>query len=318
MPALAPPTATGPTPPAIVRQAIAVRAATTGPRNGPAQHDVTPILALCLQRAGQAYHVSPSYFRQMMASETALEHRNSGGAASRIGITGIPRTWLPIVAMQVSFRNEGLTAQRIASDPCAAIYAAGWIKSFMTGFTLFQAQMMAWKNHGEGARLMAKEKPWNKMIVYASRLVGVPVPLIEAVISQESGFNPYAVSPTGAIGLMQLMPATARRMGVTNPRDAEQNIFGGTVLLRRLLHRFKGNLPLVLAAYNAGSGAVLDYGGIPPYRETQAYVPDVISLYRAWTGVQSAAKAVLPTAKASAPHDAASATAKTKSLKSTT
>jgi soluble lytic murein transglycosylase-like protein len=109
---------------------------------------------------------------------------------------------------------------------------------------------------------------------------GVPPALVRAVIHQESGEDPSAISEAGAMGLMQLMPGTADAYGVSDPFDPEQNIAGGTALLADLLKQYHGNVKLALAAYNAGSGAVAKYGGIPPYAETQAYVRDVTALYR--------------------------------------
>jgi soluble lytic murein transglycosylase-like protein len=118
-------------------------------------------------------------------------------------------------------------------------------------------------------------------VVAAARTYQLEPALIHAVISAESGYNPLARSPKGATGLMQLMPGTARRYGVDNPLDPKQNIYGGAAYLRDLLTLFGNDLNLALAAYNAGEGAVMEYGHqIPPYRETTQYVPKVLSYYR--------------------------------------
>ena len=123
----------------------------------------------------------------------------------------------------------------------------------------------------------------NAIIARQSAEHGVAPALVHAVIHQESGEDPSAISEAGAMGLMQLMPGTADAYGINDPFDLEQNIAGGTALLADLLRQYHGNVKLALAAYNAGSGAVARYGGVPPFAETQAYVRSVTSLYRGST-----------------------------------
>ncbi|HOY67583.1 MAG TPA: lytic transglycosylase domain-containing protein [Candidatus Ozemobacteraceae bacterium] len=111
---------------------------------------------------------------------------------------------------------------------------------------------------------------------YAAKY-GIDAALVRQVIAVESGYDDRSVSDKGAMGLMQLMPETAREMGVTNPFDPEENISGGTRYLSQLLKQNGGNLRLALASYNAGPGAVRQFGGVPPYPETQAFVRKVLS-----------------------------------------
>ncbi|TAL35451.1 MAG: lytic transglycosylase domain-containing protein [Spirochaetes bacterium] len=108
---------------------------------------------------------------------------------------------------------------------------------------------------------------------------GVPEDLVLSVIKAESGFNPNAVSPRGAKGLMQLMPTVIQALGVKDPFSPEENIDAGVGLLRGLLDRYNGDYKKALSAYNAGEGAVDKNGGVPPYKETQDYVKKVISQY---------------------------------------
>jgi soluble lytic murein transglycosylase-like protein len=113
----------------------------------------------------------------------------------------------------------------------------------------------------------------------AAQLYQLPEALLRAVIRQESDFNPYSVSTSGALGLMQLLPSTASSMAVRDPFDPRQSILGGARFLRVLANTFNGDLVLTLAAYNAGSGAVIRYGGVPPYEETRHYVRQVLRYY---------------------------------------
>jgi soluble lytic murein transglycosylase-like protein len=108
--------------------------------------------------------------------------------------------------------------------------------------------------------------------------------LLKTVAEAESSLDPNAVSPAGAQGVMQLMPSTAKGLGVTDPFDPAQNIEGGAKYLKSLLDRFDNNLPMALAAYNAGPNAVKRYGGIPPYKETQKYVKKIMDNLVDYTG----------------------------------
>jgi soluble lytic murein transglycosylase-like protein len=131
------------------------------------------------------------------------------------------------------------------------------------------------------AALLARSAQYDVIIEKAAQAAAVEPNLLRAVIVVESGFNSRAVSKRGAIGLMQLMPATASRFGVSNPYDPKQNVHAGARYLKFLMNRFGQNLGLALAAYNAGEDAVERNGGrIPPFTETMAYVPKVLKIYR--------------------------------------
>jgi hypothetical protein len=126
---------------------------------------------------------------------------------------------------------------------------------------------------------LVKRQKLKLVIEKYARRYGVDEDLVWAVIRQESGFNPSALSPKGAMGLMQLMPGTAVRMGVSDAFDVEQNLAGGIKYLERCLSQFNQNIPLALAAYNAGPENVVKYQGCPPFLETRNYVTSVLQAY---------------------------------------
>ncbi len=147
------------------------------------------------------------------------------------------------------------------------------------------------------AGIIPGTSPWSpatSSVAQVEREYGLPSGLVDAVIYQESRGRMNAVSAKGALGLMQLMPGTAAQLGV-NPYDPHQNVRGGARYLRQQIDRF-GSIPLALAAYNAGPGAVLRYGGIPPYRETQNYVATILGRWQPPSHTAAPSNAALPAA----------------------
>ncbi|MFB2538779.1 MULTISPECIES: lytic transglycosylase domain-containing protein [unclassified Acinetobacter] len=161
--------------------------------------------------------------------------------------------------------------------------SGGYVQQSVTYFP--DSNIHTYRNWGSSEASVAPSYSRNRdsyddIIRSAAQTYNVSEGLIKAVMHTESGFNPNARSPVGAQGLMQLMPATARRFNVSNAYDPQQNIYAGARYLSWLLKRFDNNLHLAIAGYNAGEGNVQKYGGIPPFKETQDYVRRVTSRYQ--------------------------------------
>ena len=191
---------------------------------------------------------------------------------------GIPAAWLPVLGAY------GFPVNAVRKDPCWGVAAGTWI--------LAVERMYAGGGNGVSAQghfvypsaLPSIPTRYAQWANQASASTGVPAAMILAVAAQESGFNPDAVSPKGAQGLMQFMPGTWVRFGKGSPFDPKEAIFAGARYLRHLALKL-GSWPLAIAGYNAGGQAVVNAGyRIPPYRETQNYVPAVLAHYQQISG----------------------------------
>jgi len=214
--------------------------------------------------------------------------------------------------------SQALAAPREASDGSLVLEGGGKEKkTAASGDTLYEllgqeVQVYIFNNKirvWPQVNLRPGSFSWGRMgspqveglISKYSAAYGVDPALVRAVIRHESGFNSQAVSPKGAQGLMQLMPGTAALMGVRNPFDPEQNVAGGVGYLRFCLDRFGHNVPLAVAAYNAGPENVAKYCSVPPFAETQAFVSNVVGTYSAQKGAAPATSKAAGAAKAARP-----------------
>ena len=200
----------------------------------------------------------------------------------------LPRGWSPAApSLNATLLGAALLCTAIAGPAASAESRNGTdrgdiqVKTLADGTTLIFNENKTQRARRTSTRLMPVPAAGGlePLIRKYALIEGLSPRLVQSVVQVESGYNPRALSSKGAMGLMQLMPDTARELGVRNPWDPEQNIRGGARYLRLQLDRF-GDLALALAAYNAGPTAVARYQGVPPYKETQRYVDKVLGLYQ--------------------------------------
>src|SRR5437870_66248 len=195
-----------------------------------------------------------------------------------VGVLALPAAASADIALLSTGSTMKVTAQRTEGDLVVLVLKGGgevgvpaaMVRGIVPDEVLEEIRPAA-NGAGDFERLVAE----------AARHHGLDPALVRAVVGVESGFQPQAVSPKGAQGLMQLMPATARDLGVADPFDPAANLDGGSRYLSSLVARYDGDLTKALAAYNAGMGAVARHGGVPPYTETRNYVRKVLGRYQA-------------------------------------
>lgn len=206
---------------------------------------------------------SPNGFHRVMASAMETDHRNNHPTHRGLTIQDYWRQAVP---------SKGYTPLSPSADTSRPTPTA---PDNTTARPVDERQeSTVVSDKGEQS---ARRTEIDQAIVSAAGKYGLPAELITSVIRHESNFDPRAVSSAGAQGLMQLMPATARELGVDDPFDVRQNIDGGARYLKQMLTQFDGDMRQALAAYNAGPGTVRRYGGIPPYPETLRYVRKVMA-----------------------------------------
>lgn len=194
------------------------------------------------------------------------------------GLHLILGTYLALMPSYATAKKEPTIYQYVQSNGVVAFTDE---KPREHHYTIFKTQCYACstKSQLDWYSMPLFTKQFNREITIASKKHNIEAALLRAVIHAESAFKVNARSKQGAIGLMQLMPETAKYLGVKNPHQAKQNILGGAKYMAKLLNQFKGSIKLATAAYNAGPGAVKKYQGVPPYAETKAYVKRVAILH---------------------------------------
>jgi len=229
----------------------------------------------CVAEASTAYHVPvPAIERVISAAHGSAGTPSAGTPSAGVGPMGIPAQWLPVLSAY------GFPVSTMRKDACWGIAAGTWILAVERMYA-GQGQVSGRGSFVYPSALPSIPQRMTQWANQASAATDVPAAMILAVAAQESGFNPRAVSPVGAQGLMQFMPGTWARYGHGSPFNPKAAIFAGAAYLRHLALKL-GSWPLALAGYNAGGQAVVNAGyRIPPYRETQNYVPAVLAKYRA-------------------------------------
>jgi soluble lytic murein transglycosylase-like protein len=251
---------------------LAARAAEGAAPTGEASFATALEAASSAQEAGPEPEAMPNSAPEALpgteaepVSEGAAGEASSALAADAIGS-----------ASQAGTTGEA-TAAAASAAPTYASYS-GLAPTYGTGSSYpLPASTLAPTSATGASGASSGASAYESLIQQAAERNGVEPALLKGLIEQESGFNPAARSSAGAMGLTQLMPSTAASLGVSEPLNPTQSIEGGAKLLGELLHQFGGNVSYALAAYNAGAGAVHEYGGVPPYPETEAYVAKVLA-----------------------------------------
>lgn len=224
------------------------------------------------------------------SSQETTEKRNSILISSKLNTPGIIGLLLGIAIIPPAFMENSIEHRTMIFKPdpvhwSAAEFDQAPIRAYRKLETASPLNQILAESTNEEKSTQDKEEslpPYHSIILQAANQNNIDPALIRAVIMAESAYNPKAVSRSGAMGLMQLMPRTARALGVQDTFNPEHNINGGVKYLRQMLDRFNGDIKLALAAYNAGSRYVKKYRGIPPFKETRNYIKKVLTYYEAY------------------------------------